>query len=72
MDYQILEKLDRIEQSISSDHQERWINIKGVSSYSSLSIPRIRRAVAKGELKVSRNAGKLLFKKAWVDKWLNS
>ncbi len=72
MIFQILEKLDRIERTISSDHQERWINIKGVSTYSSLSIPKIRRAVAKGELKVSRSAGKLLFKKAWVDKWLNS
>ena len=72
MIFQILEKLDRIERTISSDHQERWINIKGVSTYSSLSIPKIRRAVAKGELKVSRSAEKLLIKKAWVDKWLNS
>ena len=72
MIFQILEKLDRIERTISSDHQERWINIKGVQAYSSLSIPKIRRAVAQGEIKVSKNAGKLLFKKSWIDKWLKS
>ena len=72
MDYQILEKLDRIEKTILSDHLEKWINIKEVSAYTSLSIPKIRRAIAKGEIKVSKNAGKLLFKKSWIDKWLKS
>ena len=72
MDIQILEKLDRIEKTITSSHLEKWINIRGVSEYTSLSIPKIRRTITSGELKVSKVAGKLLFKKEWVDKWLNN
>ena len=41
MDIQILEKLDRIEKTITSSHLEKWINIRGVSDYTSLSIPTI-------------------------------
>tara|TARA_R110000824_G_scaffold279668_1_gene467847 strand:- start:2941 stop:3156 length:216 start_codon:yes stop_codon:yes gene_type:complete len=67
----ILERLDKIEDSLSNQAKERWLNIKGVSDYSSLSIPKIRRAVKSGELKVSKNGGRLLFKASWVDKWLN-
>ena len=67
----ILERLDRIEDSLSSQAKERWLNIKGVSDYTSLSIPKIRRAIASGELKGSKNGGRLLFKISWVEKWLN-
>ena len=67
----ILERLDKIEDSLSSQAKERWLNIKGVSDYTSLSIPKIRRAIASGELKVSKNCGRLLFKISWVEKWLN-
>ena len=67
----ILERLDKIEDSLSNQAKERWLNIKGVSDYSSLSIPKIRRAVKSGELKVSKNGGRLLFKASLVDKWLN-
>ena len=67
----ILERLDKIEDTLSSQAKERWLNIKGVSDYTSLSIPKIRRSIAKGELPVSKNGGRLLFKVSWVDKWLN-
>ena len=67
----ILERLDKIEDSLSSQAKERWLNIKGVSDYTSLSIPKIRRAIASVELKVSKNGGRLLFKISWVEKWLN-
>ena len=31
---------------------------------------KIRRAVASGELKVSKGGGRLLFKIKWIDRWL--
>jgi|TARA_B100000315_G_scaffold104237_1_gene95493 excisionase family DNA binding protein len=67
----VIERLDRIEESISSNHKEQWLNIRGVAKYSSLSISKLRRAVAGGELKASKRGGRLLFKTRWVDKWLN-
>ena len=48
-----------------------WMDIKMTARYSSTSVSTIRRAVASGRLKTSKTAGKLLFKKDWVDKWLN-
>jgi len=66
----ILERLDRIEKGVSSKWQEQWLTINGVAEYSSLSIAKIRRAVASGELKVSKGGGRLLFKIKWVDRWL--
>ncbi len=68
----IIDKLDRIERTVSNDYRERWINIRGASAYSSLSIPKLRRAITNGELEVSKVAGKLLFKREWIDKWLNN
>ena len=67
----VLERLDKIEESISSNHKEQGLNIRGVAKYSSLSISKIRRSVASGELKASKRGGRLLFKTRWVDKWLN-
>tara|TARA_R110002020_G_scaffold46172_1_gene131486 strand:+ start:1191 stop:1406 length:216 start_codon:yes stop_codon:yes gene_type:complete len=67
----ILKRLDKIETSLSNKTEDNWLNINGVRDYTSLSIPKIRKAVRGGELKVSRSGGRLLFKKSWVDKWLN-
>jgi excisionase family DNA binding protein len=47
------------------------MDIKKVARYTSLSISTINRAVANGRLKTSKVTGKLLFKKEWVDGWLN-
>jgi len=38
--------------------------------YSQLSASSLRRATTLGTLKVSKVAGKLLFRKQWLDKWL--
>ena len=72
MENAILERLDRIEEQVQGNHKEQWTNLRGVSKYTSLSISKIRRAVTSGELKTSKNGGRLLFKTRWVDKWLNS
>ena len=61
-----------IEEQVSSNHKEQWLNLKGVSKYTSLSVSKLRRAVTSGELKTSKIGGRLLFKTRWVDKWLNS
>jgi len=66
----ILERLDRIEEQVKGNHKEQWLNIKGVSKYTSLSVSKIRRALKSGELKATKNGGRLLFKTHWVDKWL--
>lgn len=50
---------------------DKWLNIKSVSNYTSLSPSTIRRAVSRGSLKVSKITGKLLFKVSAVDRWLN-
>lgn len=49
----------------------RWLGIKDVCKYTSLSESTIRRAVKKGYLKVSRKTGKLLFNINDVKRWLN-
>ena len=67
----IIERLDRIEDTLSNQLQDKWLNIKEASEYASLSVTRIRKAVLVGELKVSKNGGRLLFKSELIDKWLN-
>jgi len=59
----IREEIQRLEKS--------WMDIKKVVRYTSLSTSTINRAVASGQLKTSKVTGKLLFKKDWVDGWLN-
>ena len=62
--------LVRIEDSLSNKNTEKYLTIKNVADFCSLSISSIRRYVQKGELKCSRKSGKLLFKVEWVDNWL--
>ena len=62
--------LERIERNPGNKETEKYLTIKDVAHFTSLSVSTIRRAVAKGELKVSRAAGKLLFQSKWIDKWL--
>ena len=62
--------LERIEDSLSNKNTEKYLTIKNVADFCSLSISSIRRYVQKGELKCSRKSGELLFKVEWVDNWL--
>ena len=71
MEYKILEELNDIKSMIEKDSKVGFMDMKQVVQYSSTSASTIRRAIKKGVLKVSRSTGKLLFKTAWVDKWLN-
>ena len=49
----------------------RWLTIKEICTYTGLSASTIHRAIQKGELKVSKRTGKNLFKKDWIDGFLN-
>ena len=50
--------------------RDNWMGIKEATEYANVSDSTIRRAVRKGELKTSKKTGKLLFKEAWINKWL--
>ena len=50
--------------------QNQWLTLKDVCKYVSLSPSTIFRAIQKGELRVSKKTGKLLFKKEWIDSFL--
>lgn len=49
----------------------RWLGIKDVCKYTSLSESTIRRAIKQGNLKVSHKTGKLLFNINDIKRWLN-
>ena len=67
----IKEQLDRIEKVLNEGTSTKtWVDIKEASSYTSLSVTTLRRAVAKGTLKASRRTGKLLFNRLDVDRFL--
>jgi len=70
MDYaeKVLEEIEHLAQNKT---RNTWMDIQKVVGYTSVSISTIRRAVANGQLKASKVTGKLLFKKEWVDGWLN-
>lgn len=71
MEIKILELLNEIKSLIIGKVNERWLTLKEVSEYTSLSESTIRRAIQKGVLKSSDKTGRLLFKVSSVDRWLN-
>ena len=71
MEIRTIELLNEIKSLILGKVNERWLTIKEVCQYSSLSESTVRRAIRKGTLKASNSTGKLLFKVSSVDRWLN-
>jgi len=63
--------LERIEDNLRNKETEKYLTIKDVADFCSLSVPSIRRYVQKGELKCSKKSGKLLFWINDVKRWLN-
>jgi len=49
-----------------------WLSTKEAESYTSVSSKTLSRAITRGKLKVSQATGKNLFKKSWVDRWLEN
>ncbi len=68
--YPIIERLDKIETLLEEKTKDKWLNLIQSCDYVSLSVSTLRRNVASGRLKVSKEAGRLMFKKSWLDKWL--
>ena len=56
--------LERIEDNLRNKETEKYLTIKDVADFTSLSLSTIRRYVQKGELKCSKKSGKLLF---WIN-----
>ena len=61
---------DQLYEWVTAKKRDNWMGIKEATEYASVSDSTIRRAVRKGELKTSKKTGKLLFKEAWINKWL--
>ena len=72
MEYRILETLEELKSLIKTNHHNKWMNIREVCDYTSVSESTIRRAVRRGKLKASNQTGRLLFKRTDVDKWLGA
>ena len=70
MEIRIVELLNEIRTLILGKVNERWLNLRDVSEYTSVSESTIRRAIKKGVLKSSNKTGRLLFKVSDVDRWL--
>jgi len=71
MQIRILELLKEIKNIVEGKSKNRWITLRKVCDYTSLSESTIRRAVQKGNLKASCKTGKILFNIKNVDRWLN-
>ena len=72
MENRTFELLEEMKCLIKDKVSDRWLNIREVASYASVSESTIRRAVKRGNLKASQVTGKLLFKISSVDRWLSN
>ena len=71
MEIRIIEMLEELKSLVIIKNHKKWMNIKEVCDYASVSESTIRRAVKRGTLKASHSIGKLLFKVSSVERWLN-
>ena len=71
MELRTIELLTEIKGLIQDKVSDRWLCIREVCEYASISESTVRRAVRKGSLKASQQTGRLLFKVSSVDSWLN-
>ena len=70
MEIRIMEMLEELKSLVITKHHNKWMNIKEVCNYTSVSESTIRRAIKRGTLKASNQTGRLLFKYNDVDRWL--
>jgi len=54
-----------------NSYQDEWMTMKDVIQYSKLSYATIIRYIRRGNLKVSKQTGRILVRKSNIDKWLN-
>ena len=71
MEIRTIELLNEIKGLIQGKVTDRWLCIREICEYASISESTVRRAIKKGSLKASHSTGKLLFKVSSVDRWLS-
>ena len=71
MDYSLEEKLDAIQSKLDDKLGGAWMSTADASRYCGLHPKTIHRAIRRGDLRVSQKLGKNLFKREWLDRWLN-
>ena len=52
-------------------YTDEWMTIREIKLYTKLSESTIRRYIQRGNLKVSKQTGRILVKRSKVDEWLN-
>lgn len=68
----ILEELNEIKSLITQNINKKYLDMRQLIEYTSLSSSTIHRNIRMGTLKAShRTGGKLLFSKENIEKWLN-
>ena len=67
----IREQLERIEKKLDGKLKDKFLTLLQVFELVSLSPSTIYRAIRKGELRCSKNTGKLLFLESNVMRWIN-
>ena len=73
MELRIIEKLDNILKLLKGESvEDGYMDINGVSKYTSCSKSTIRRACAEGKLKFNNSQGKHLYLKSSVEAWLSN
>ena len=67
----IIERLDELKKLIENKNPDKWLSLREIARYSGLSESTIRRLVSSGRLRVSKKLGKLMFRRSWIDRFLN-
>ena len=71
MDYALEEKLSRLEEKLDDKVGGGWMSTADAVKYVGVHRKTIHRAIRRGDLQVSQKLGKNLFKREWLDRWLN-
>lgn len=66
----LIERLDRIEEKVEKRVLKNWLSINDTIKITGYSRSTINRAISRGELKSVKNSGKRMFRKEWVDRWI--
>ena len=70
-DYLLQEKLDAIQSKLDGKVGSAWMSTSDASKYCGVHRKTLHRAIRRGDLRVSQKLGKNLFRREWLDRWLN-
>ena len=66
----VLEMFDEILKALKAKNHDEWLTMNQVAAYTKLSEPTLHRYIRRNLIKVSKQTGRLLFKKSNVDAFL--